>query len=285
MCPRHVPALLKLVEICVDGGLEAAMYQAQAQLADAYLSSSQAAEARFIAEDLVAREPWEAAHIERFRRALVDAPRARAGHRHRGAVERPDAVHGDGSFRIRCARSRLNLRPRSRRGAPNRHPNPSRRRRRRSPSIRGARGAATGEVQTARPGRDRSDECARGLAGRRGGAAAAAAGPQTSTREPRRGLQGFPQGRVAQGRCRSVGAAHAARARRTLEMGMLEEAAAALKTAAQFPAPAVRGRCPAARLYQGPGRHPARHRMVRTRRGSAGADSSKRAARCCTISA
>ncbi len=69
--PTHVPALLKLVEICVDGGLEAAMYEAQAQLADAYLSSSQAAEARFIAEDLVAREPWESAHIERFRRALV----------------------------------------------------------------------------------------------------------------------------------------------------------------------------------------------------------------------
>jgi tetratricopeptide (TPR) repeat protein len=69
--PTHVPALLKLVEICVDGGLETAMYEAQAQLADAYLSSSQAAEARFIAEDLVAREPWESAHIERFRRALV----------------------------------------------------------------------------------------------------------------------------------------------------------------------------------------------------------------------
>jgi tetratricopeptide (TPR) repeat protein len=69
--PTHVPALMKLVEICVDGGLEAAMYEAQAQLADAYLSTSQAAEARVIAEDLVAREPWEGAHIERFRRALV----------------------------------------------------------------------------------------------------------------------------------------------------------------------------------------------------------------------
>ena len=69
--PTHVPALLKLVEVCVDGGLEAAMYEAQAQLADAYLSAVQAAEARVIAEDLVAREPWEAAHIERFRRALV----------------------------------------------------------------------------------------------------------------------------------------------------------------------------------------------------------------------
>ena len=38
--PTHVPALLKLVEICVDGGLEATMYEAQAQLADAYLSAS-----------------------------------------------------------------------------------------------------------------------------------------------------------------------------------------------------------------------------------------------------
>lgn len=69
--PNHVPALLKLIEICVDGGLEATMHEAQAQLADAYLSVGQATEARVIAEDLVAREPWERAHIERFRRALM----------------------------------------------------------------------------------------------------------------------------------------------------------------------------------------------------------------------
>jgi tetratricopeptide (TPR) repeat protein len=69
--PAYIPALLKLVEVCVDGGLETAMYDTQAQLADAYLGVSQAAEARVIAEDLVAREPWEPAHIERFRRALV----------------------------------------------------------------------------------------------------------------------------------------------------------------------------------------------------------------------
>lgn len=69
--PGQVAALLKLVEVCVDGGLETAMYEAQAQLTDAYLSVGQAAEARVIAEDLVAREPWEAVHIERFRRALV----------------------------------------------------------------------------------------------------------------------------------------------------------------------------------------------------------------------
>ncbi len=66
-----VPALLKLVEVSVDGGLETTMYDAQAQLADAYLAAGNGAEARAIAEDLVAREPWEGSHIDRFRRALV----------------------------------------------------------------------------------------------------------------------------------------------------------------------------------------------------------------------
>jgi tetratricopeptide (TPR) repeat protein len=69
--PGQIPALLRLVEVCVDGGLEQPMYIAQEQLTDAYLAANQAAEARVIAEDLVAREPWEPAHIERFRRALV----------------------------------------------------------------------------------------------------------------------------------------------------------------------------------------------------------------------
>ena len=69
--PNHIPALMRLVEICVDGGLEATMYSAQAQLADAYIAAGAATEARFIAEDLVAREPWEKSNIERFRRALV----------------------------------------------------------------------------------------------------------------------------------------------------------------------------------------------------------------------
>jgi tetratricopeptide (TPR) repeat protein len=69
--PAHIAALLKLVEVCVDGGLESTMCDAQTQLADAYLAAGQAAEARAIAEDLVAREPWEGAHIDRFRRALV----------------------------------------------------------------------------------------------------------------------------------------------------------------------------------------------------------------------
>jgi tetratricopeptide (TPR) repeat protein len=69
--PGHIPALMKLVEVCVDGGLEATMYAAQAQLADAYLKANRANEARVIAEDLVAREPWEPVNVERFRSALI----------------------------------------------------------------------------------------------------------------------------------------------------------------------------------------------------------------------
>ncbi len=69
--PNQIPALMKLVEVCVDGGLESTMYMAQAQLADAYLAGGRGAEARVIAEDLVAREPWVRANIDRFRRALI----------------------------------------------------------------------------------------------------------------------------------------------------------------------------------------------------------------------
>lgn len=69
--PNQIPALMKLVEICVDGGLESTMYMAQAQLADAYLAAGMGTEARVISEDLVAREPWVRANIERFRRALI----------------------------------------------------------------------------------------------------------------------------------------------------------------------------------------------------------------------
>jgi tetratricopeptide (TPR) repeat protein len=64
-------ALMRLVEICVDGQLEATMAEAQAQLADAYLEVGRGLEARIISEDLVAREPWNRANIERFRKSLV----------------------------------------------------------------------------------------------------------------------------------------------------------------------------------------------------------------------
>ncbi len=68
---RHIVSLMRLVEICVDGGLEATMYSAQAQLADAYLDAGRGLEARIISEDLVAREPWDAANIALVRRALA----------------------------------------------------------------------------------------------------------------------------------------------------------------------------------------------------------------------
>src|SRR5205085_9044035 len=67
----HLVALMRLVEICVDGDLEATMYEAQAALADAYLDAGRAMEARIISEDLVAREPWNKVNIDRFRRSLV----------------------------------------------------------------------------------------------------------------------------------------------------------------------------------------------------------------------
>lgn len=68
--PRHVAALMRLVEICVDGDLDT-ITEAQAALADAYLAEGRGAEARVVAEDLVAHRPGEPAHVERLRRALV----------------------------------------------------------------------------------------------------------------------------------------------------------------------------------------------------------------------
>jgi tetratricopeptide (TPR) repeat protein len=69
--PTHVAALARLVDVCASGGLEATLHTARVQLADAYIAAGQGDEARAIAEDLIAREPWERANVERFRRALV----------------------------------------------------------------------------------------------------------------------------------------------------------------------------------------------------------------------
>jgi tetratricopeptide (TPR) repeat protein len=69
--PTHVPALVRLIAVCEGGGLEATLHTSRAQLADAYIAAGQGDEARAIAEDLIAREPWERANVERFRRALV----------------------------------------------------------------------------------------------------------------------------------------------------------------------------------------------------------------------
>ena len=69
--PDHIPALMRLVEICVDGGLSATLNAAESQLANAYLAAGVAAEARVIAEDLIARCPSERSHVDQLRRALV----------------------------------------------------------------------------------------------------------------------------------------------------------------------------------------------------------------------
>lgn len=68
--PGQIGALLRIVEIAVDAGLDATMYSAQAQLADAYLAAGRPGEARVIAEDLVTRDPADGSHIDRLRRAL-----------------------------------------------------------------------------------------------------------------------------------------------------------------------------------------------------------------------
>jgi tetratricopeptide (TPR) repeat protein len=69
--PVYLPALLRLVEMCVDAGLESALYDAQVRLTDAYLTTGAGAEARTLAQDLVDREPWDIDHMNRLRRALA----------------------------------------------------------------------------------------------------------------------------------------------------------------------------------------------------------------------
>ena len=74
----HIPALVKLVELCVDASLDGPLRSAQTQLADAYLDTGQGAEARVIAEDLLEHDPDCEAHAQRVRRAmeLLGAPDA-----------------------------------------------------------------------------------------------------------------------------------------------------------------------------------------------------------------
>jgi tetratricopeptide (TPR) repeat protein len=69
--PRHLPALLRLVEVCVDGDLDAALTAAQQELAEAYLEGGEADKARVIAEDLLLRNPKSSSHADRLRRVLV----------------------------------------------------------------------------------------------------------------------------------------------------------------------------------------------------------------------
>jgi tetratricopeptide (TPR) repeat protein len=68
--PDSTPALIRLVEVAIDGDLPDVASRAQAQLADVYLKSGDVAEALVIIEDLATRERDNPAHIERFREAL-----------------------------------------------------------------------------------------------------------------------------------------------------------------------------------------------------------------------
>ncbi len=67
----HVSAHQRLVDVIVDGELSERLTQAQARLAEAYLSAGMAAEARFVAEDLMSAEPSEPAHELLFRKAVA----------------------------------------------------------------------------------------------------------------------------------------------------------------------------------------------------------------------
>jgi len=69
--PHHVPALTRLLDVCVDGALDTEVLSAQALLADAYLAAGAAADAKYVAEDLLSRQPWERAHYSRMRAALA----------------------------------------------------------------------------------------------------------------------------------------------------------------------------------------------------------------------
>lgn len=85
--PGCIGALVKLVEVAVDGDLGATASHAQEMLADAYLASGDIAEGLAIAEDLAAREPNNPVHASRVRHAqeMLDgnqghAPAVKSGH-------------------------------------------------------------------------------------------------------------------------------------------------------------------------------------------------------------
>jgi tetratricopeptide (TPR) repeat protein len=67
----HVLALVKLVEVAVDTGLETEKTAAQDALCGVYLAAGQGAEARIIAEDLLLRAPDDVRFRERLRQALA----------------------------------------------------------------------------------------------------------------------------------------------------------------------------------------------------------------------
>ena len=69
--PDCVPAVVRLVEIAIDGANDSLASRAQAQLADTYLARGMAAEAVLVIEDLAVRESDDRRHTERLQQALT----------------------------------------------------------------------------------------------------------------------------------------------------------------------------------------------------------------------
>jgi tetratricopeptide (TPR) repeat protein len=67
----NIAAHQRLVDVVIDGALNERLTRAQARLAEAYLAAGMAAEARFVAEDLMTAEPSVQDHEGLFRRAVV----------------------------------------------------------------------------------------------------------------------------------------------------------------------------------------------------------------------
>ena len=226
--PRHVPTLLKLVEVCVDGGLEKTMYETQVELAEAYLGAGQAIEASVIAEDLVACEPWEQTHIDRFRRALVMLK-----------TPNPDAVIAErlsGQSPFTATDPFVDLSdtpPAALEPEPVAEPEP--------PPVAGKEPAATGP-----PARSAFQISADGIdldaalkapprpAGSKPGAPSAEPPAPPPPRDLDQVFQTFRDD-VSRGAGEDQGDQHVALARTYQEMGMLDEAVKALQTAVRSP--------------------------------------------------
>lgn len=75
--PGCIAALVRLVEVAVDGDLGSTASHAQEMLADAYLASGAITDGLAIAEDLAAREPGNPVHASRVRQAqeMLDGQR------------------------------------------------------------------------------------------------------------------------------------------------------------------------------------------------------------------
>ena len=257
-----------------------------------------------IAEDLVAREPWEHAHIERFRRALVLLERAgsrradRRSSERTGAVHRHRSVHGcrvvrRGASRIpmrgrdagdaaRAGERRAGARARARRRSRARRP-PRRRRAEPDIPLRPRRRTRRRRRRRSRRPRYRSDRRARRAAGH-----AATPAPQADAAgaaESRRRVPGLPVGSRRSRPTPTKRRSSWRSAKTYLEMGMVDEAIGALTGGARAGLSAsrrrrcsdgcTRSRTTAAARPNGSSAPPRRRRPTR-RRGTRAALRSRR---------